>query len=432
MRPAKPQPTPNGREQAFTLIELTVVIGIIAILAAGLIPTITQPYIQERRAEVGKEMGAIEEAIRGRPELGDYGYLGTIGTVPPRVSHLLMQNVPTYTGQTNPSLSTGGVPRGWQGPYVRVATQAPMNDPWGREYDILTNGATVNVGTPAVAYPQLQWQIRSAGPDGTPNTADDIYYPYDATTYFNAYALTLTVDVYLATGPSVRPVPDNTAITLKVTDGLGGECSHTDGALNSIGGRVTFKNSGSAGTAGCTKIPLGMNWVTFSVNGTTYNRPVLANQPVSLASVYVNSVSGGFTPASCTFTGSAALATTTAWGCTVPQTISVAPNQVLEATYSGLIRSTVAGKRCWVAIQMGTGAGFGGPLTSNDLSADPTLAAGVTTLTAAYSPFFTARKFQYTGTLPATITPALVIQPEAGGGCAIDPGGALQVATWAP
>jgi hypothetical protein len=149
---------------------MVVVITIIAIIAGSLVPVITRPYITEKRLETISEMGAIEEAIVGRPEYGDPGYLGTVGQVPTNVQALLIAPgsvsavtvTPSVGGGTNPQ----GVPFGWNGPYLKSEFEDPTVDAWGTAYTI--NTACDNKGG---------WSITSAGPDKVMGTGDDFIFP---------------------------------------------------------------------------------------------------------------------------------------------------------------------------------------------------------------------------------------------------------------
>jgi len=143
----------------FTLLELIVVVTIIAILASTLVPVVLQPWVAERRMETIREMGAIEEAIYGRPELGDYGFLGTMGYVPTDLNELLVPPA----GALAPQL-VQGVARGWNGPYLRVGTPSPLTDGWANAY--VRGVATTNGGV----------FLRSGGPNAA-IADDDIIYP---------------------------------------------------------------------------------------------------------------------------------------------------------------------------------------------------------------------------------------------------------------
>lgn len=416
MRPQSSRQIESRAGRAFTLIELTIVIAIIAVLSTSLIPVVTQPWLMERKSEVLKEMAAIEEGIRGRPELGDYGYLGSMGGLPSSVVQLVQQSPSGLTSAPNPFASTAGVPRGWQGPYIRVQTPFPQSDPWGKPYDILTQNGSNS---------QLQWMIRSRGADLTPGTSDDLYFPYDSTTWWNAYATTLNIDIMLVNGPSVRPAvldsSPNDVVTLYVPDGNGSETTATSVVVN---GRATFTTGTSF------KIPLGMHGVRFFINGQQYDRPIVANQPVSYATVYVNST-WAFSPSSCAFPAGSVTGAASQYNCAMAPSVPVVANQVVETTFSGLARGT--GGRCYLAIQLGTGLGFGGPTPGvDDISVDYTFAPGMVPSSAVGLPVSITRTFQYSGSTGAAITPALVIQPASGAvTCTIEAGN-LQVKTWAP
>lgn len=185
-----PRPTSFDRiragSRAFTLLEMVVVITIIAVLAGSLLPVLTRPYITEKRLETVNEMGAIETAIMGRPEYGDYGYIGTMGGLPPKctagagyvnsaVTPLMYncQNDPLVT--VTPNSSVGGtppvgVPTGWAGPYLRAQFQDPTLDAWGQAYQIVPNPTD-----------PTQFYIQSYGPNQTQDAithlVDDIVIP---------------------------------------------------------------------------------------------------------------------------------------------------------------------------------------------------------------------------------------------------------------
>ena len=66
-------------------------------------------------------------------------------------------SLPAYTIDT-----TRGIGMGWRGPYVNIGASPNdyLPDAFGRAYTGASSG-----------------QVRSAGPDGVVNTADDIVYP---------------------------------------------------------------------------------------------------------------------------------------------------------------------------------------------------------------------------------------------------------------
>lgn len=196
-------------QRGFTLIELVVVIAIIAILAGAIVPTLIEPRLQERASETAREMAAIEEAIMGRPELGDWGFLSHIGRIPASVDELLIRPA----GWNVAGLRHGVVPRGWGGPYIRPASRSPGRDAWGTPYKIMTASGG-------------RWKLQSFGPnrvDGPSGpTNDDIYFPSEDINDWYGSLGSVTLNFLYAQGnQAVASVPsaDIKRVQLMYADG---------------------------------------------------------------------------------------------------------------------------------------------------------------------------------------------------------------------
>lgn len=180
-----PYPRKRTAPSGFTLVELVVVIAIIAILAGAIVPSLVNPFIQERRLETMKEMAAIEEGIMGRPDLGDWGFLSTLGDVPVGSDTELLFN--RRTGWATATYRNG-VPRGWNGPYVRSATRSPDLDAWGSPYQIVNNQAGGD---------ESQWRIISLGPNRVEGPVgqlnDDIFFPSSTEWYESEGTVNVTL-----------------------------------------------------------------------------------------------------------------------------------------------------------------------------------------------------------------------------------------------
>lgn len=153
---------PLSRSRGFTLLELVVIVVVIGVLAAAVAPTFLQQILDRRVEATREEARVLYEAMVG-PSTGEtrFGFVGDIGRLPSSFQELVQASgLPPYT--TNTVRSVG---MGWRGPYVNVGTSSGdyLNDAFGRPYTGASSG-----------------QVQSAGPDGTPNNADDIVYPPSA------------------------------------------------------------------------------------------------------------------------------------------------------------------------------------------------------------------------------------------------------------
>jgi general secretion pathway protein G len=146
------------KQHGFTLLELVVVIAVIGILSAAVAPAVIQRVLDQRIASTQAEAQTLYEAMAGTPSENQFGFLGDIGRLPSSLQELVTPgSLPSYaTGNTR------GIGMGWRGPYVNSGSSLNdyLTDAFGRGYTGVATG-----------------QIRSAGPDGIANTADDIVYP---------------------------------------------------------------------------------------------------------------------------------------------------------------------------------------------------------------------------------------------------------------
>ena len=159
--------------RGFTLLELVVILAVLGILAAAVAPSMMQQIADTRVEATREEAEALYTAIVGTPSEGtSFGFVGDIGRLPNTFEELAAPG-------SLPSYSTGAVRNvgmGWRGPYVNIGTSATdyLSDGFGRAY---TGAAT--------------GQVRSAGPDGIADNADDIVYPPSAPTVTGSVTVTL-------------------------------------------------------------------------------------------------------------------------------------------------------------------------------------------------------------------------------------------------
>ncbi|MHC4197848.1 MAG: prepilin-type N-terminal cleavage/methylation domain-containing protein [Planctomycetota bacterium] len=159
-------------KSGFTLIEIVVVVGIIAILAGTLTP-LTLQMIGARREQAARgELANIKDAIIGRAratEHGEeftFGFVGDIGNVPASLDRLkTIGSLPAFSFNTTKNIGAG-----WNGPYIMEKFGGDFkDDPWGTQYSYSTTpGTNTDLGVQYLA------KITSAGPDRTLSTSDDL------------------------------------------------------------------------------------------------------------------------------------------------------------------------------------------------------------------------------------------------------------------
>lgn len=195
--------------RGFTLLELVVVIGIVAVMSAALIPFLIRPQAQARVNETISELEVLREAIQGNPEVGDWGYLGNMGDLPIADANGVLTPLVEQGTQPDPGfggllgssqeLGWGGIALGWNGPYVRKISPSPLLDGWGQPYEVVRHPAPET----------WKYRLRSGGPDkDTSTAADNIEFPSTTTWYVSHAQVSLHLH-YMSSGGHWLTVPDN-------------------------------------------------------------------------------------------------------------------------------------------------------------------------------------------------------------------------------
>ncbi len=139
---AKAGPRREAR-QAFTLIEIIIVLMIIGILATAVAPRLMTYPDRARMARAQQDISTIGQAIDVyQLETGDY---------PKALGDLLRRDPPSdYVAAPG---------RQWNGPYLKRKPQ----DPWGRDYLYAQE-----------SQHDQDYDLSSSGPNGQPGDEDDL------------------------------------------------------------------------------------------------------------------------------------------------------------------------------------------------------------------------------------------------------------------
>lgn len=148
------------RANGFTLLEVAVILGVLAILAAAITPMVLQQLVDARVETTRRGAKLLHEAILGRPDVpGSFGFFGDMGRWPASFEELLRPEPGAFFFSTANFRNVG---MGWKGPYINAGDSKNdmLTDAFGRRYQGASTG-----------------QVRSAGADGVFGTDDDIVYP---------------------------------------------------------------------------------------------------------------------------------------------------------------------------------------------------------------------------------------------------------------
>lgn len=335
-----PSPASRGRRttsRGFTLLEMVVVIGIIAVLAGAFVPLMLRPFTAQRQNETVRELTALETAILGRPENGDFGFVGTMGRLPPAgttgLQELLVQGV-----MPAPAFGELGMPKGWAGPYLRVGTALPLLDGWGQPYvlerDILDN---------------TLWRLRSTGPNRVAeDPGDDIILPSPSEWFRSAGSLTL----------NLQSVRNTVSVPLADTYVAAVQLHQPVNEIN--GSDLVSTCTPSGGVCTFASVPFGVRTVVVTLNATapggaqTIKRHVTVTGGANVATISVPIPDDPNSLGADLCDSGVASTTTAANGrlqlCAASKTFTLPADTVLTANAVATVRRTNGTGRCLVGI----------------------------------------------------------------------------------
>lgn len=157
---------------------LIVALAVLSVVALGLgaaAPALYEVITADNVANTSADLQGLKVAIAGNPTLAvaggrsDFGYVGTMGNLPPKLSDLWLASPNTYSFD-----SVRKVGAGWIGPYMPTSfiedLLASDKDRFGTAF-VYTNTPFTRTGDGQT----VEARIRSVGQDGIVNTTDDMW-----------------------------------------------------------------------------------------------------------------------------------------------------------------------------------------------------------------------------------------------------------------
>ncbi len=149
---------PRSGAAGFTLIEILLVIVIILMLAAALVVFVLP---QQKGAEKNTTRLLLQQVANA------------LDTYRLNMGHYPTEQEGGLDALTKkPNFENERLGEKWQGPYVKPGTT--LEDPWGNKIRYELNDATTSNSADTEKNGGLPYKLFSVGPDGQPDTEDDI------------------------------------------------------------------------------------------------------------------------------------------------------------------------------------------------------------------------------------------------------------------
>jgi len=159
--------------KGFTLIEIIIVLGILAILMGIAVPVVYRQLASSAEQATKSEMENLKKALIGDPTKiqngvrTDFGALGDWGGLLPSLEALVEPQTPAWFYDKEKKVGAG-----WNGPYISETFSEERNeyklDAWGNEYAYSTEDYTNEKGE------LVDGKIVSYGPDRAEGGGDDL------------------------------------------------------------------------------------------------------------------------------------------------------------------------------------------------------------------------------------------------------------------
>ncbi|MGZ3711941.1 MAG: type II secretion system protein GspG [Bdellovibrionota bacterium] len=145
--------SPLRKSSGFTLVETVMVIGLVSILAVGMIGLLTNDVNGDRYDETVTKIRAVRAALIGDTNVNlggsraSFGYLGDMGGLPSTAQGLAALSVAPAGAAAYSVDAVNRFGHGWNGPYLSatIGGKDPFKDAWGRNftYTFAANTATI-------------------------------------------------------------------------------------------------------------------------------------------------------------------------------------------------------------------------------------------------------------------------------------------------